>query len=230
MKQSLLRLLCAGLLMALALAASMGMLSAATDPDSPAPEPEAPRVNHSEHTQALWMRMVIVSQDQEIRLCRPDGSLLQTLYSNEEGQSATDLLEPGEYLAVSQQSRVAFLLEENASISVLRGNGWSDGEVLYLSGADNASLTLRRKIDAAELSESTLWIEYVLEGAGIRRHQILCCTEEGDYTLLFLGLPSGTYSLYENGIARARIVLHGNDAQQTLELSAHATLLTTPQT
>lgn len=225
MKRSTLRILCAGLLMTLTLAASMGIIGAAMDPAPPAVIISEPTAATDATEGSLWVRMVMVSALPEIRLCRPDGVLLQSLKTNERGQAATDLLQPGEYLAVTDDSRVSFRLNENASITVLEGNGWSDGELLYLSGADVGTLTLRRCISPAEAAQGSGWIDYTLQRSGSERHQVLRFEAAGTYELVFYGLACGSYDLCENGVVRARIVITRSAADATLELTENEVLL-----
>lgn len=226
MKQPVLRLLCAALLMLLTLFASLGMLgTAVAQEDTPPTETEGAQVC-AVPLSSVWVRMVIISSSSEVRLCRPDGALLQTLCPNSDGQCATDFLEPGEYLAVSADSRVAFRLNENASITVLSGNGWSDGELLYLSGKHNAVIVITRTLEASEVTAASDWLIFTLEGCGIRRRQVLRSGEAGSYTVTFYGLAAGSYTVYENDIVRARIILPDNSATATLSLTAHEALLT----
>ncbi|MBQ7871448.1 MAG: hypothetical protein IJ357_04845 [Oscillospiraceae bacterium] len=225
MKRSTLRILCACLLMALPLAASMGVIGATRAPTAPPAATAAPTAATEPTEGALWVRMVIVSPLPELRLCRPDGVLLQTLHTNGRGQAATDLLEPGEYLAVSADSRVRFRLNENASITVLEGNGWSDGELLYLSGEDTGTLTLLRSISPAEAAEGPGWMDYTLRRSGTERHQVLRFETAGTETLIFRGLACGSYDLLENGVTRARIVITKSAPDVTLELTESEALL-----
>ena len=226
MKRSTIRIICAFLLMVLTLAGSMGMIGAAV---SPAPEPSTvPTVIGSPAAadETLWVRMMMVSEVPDIRLCRTDGALLQELSTNDAKQAATDLLQPGEYLAVTAESRVTFRLNSNASITVISGEGWTDGEILYLTGSDVGTLRLQRIINSSELEGGNGWLDYVLVRSGSEHRQVLRFDTAGLHELMFYGLPYGSYSLYENGIFRARIIITKTAPDAVLELTENEVLLT----
>jgi len=68
-------------------------------------------------------------------LCGNDGTVLQELTFDRNGQAAAGPLYPGRYHVKAAGLSVSFTLLHNASLSRAEGDGWTDGELLYLQAA-----------------------------------------------------------------------------------------------
>ena len=179
MKQSALRIACAGLLMALAVAVSAVSIGAA--------------VSDKQRTTPMWVRMAVRTEkgSEQVQLFAADGTLLQSLKTDATGAAFTELLEAGEYYAVTADSCTRFCLRENAASEVLGGCGWSDGEQLYLTGAQIGTV----RIEGAAQGD---WLDFVLTDGAHRRREVVYCKTE-TISCVFEGVPYGTYTLSEGG-------------------------------
>ncbi len=213
MKQSALRICCAFLLMGIALTVSAGTIGAVfANETEKTPEAELAAA------EPLWVRMVLIADKPvgRIRICSADGMPLQTLTPDSEGRALSELMEPGTYLAFTQYGCAEFLLRENASVEVLSGCGWSDGEQLHLTDAQVGTVT----IEAPRPETAEGWLDFVLTDGDFRRREVVwfapdeervCCT--------FAGVPFGTYVLEKSGVEQCNVVLTAEMPELSLTLS-----------
>lgn len=144
-----------------------------------------------------------------IDLLTPNRTLLQRLTVDERQEAVAEAIPPGKYIAENDNlGSVLFLLHENASLSVLGGSGWTDGEILYLSDQEIGTLYVLCYVPVSSVSpEDGLCCTYSLIGEQYASDRILRFTVEtaqkdGYYvqSCIFAGLSEGTYTLAENGI------------------------------
>lgn len=99
-------------------------------------------------------------------------------------------LEPGQrYTAVGAGGTTAsFYLEENASLSNVTGDGWTDGELLHLDWETRCTLRILRAANTEGM--------YTLKGADYQETKLLYTAEgAGQARAVFSGLLPGTYTL-----------------------------------
>lgn len=99
-------------------------------------------------------------------------------------------LEPGQRYTVTTDGglETAFYLEDNAAVSNVTGNGWTDGEQLHLDTETRCTLRILRAGGAECL--------YTLTGQGIAEQRALYTSEGGSQAqAIFAGLEPGTYTL-----------------------------------
>ncbi len=174
--------------------------------------PNIPEVLTREKADDGTVRMMIhaeeLPQNSIIEITTPGRTVLQTLTVNAQHEAVTNGLQPGQYLAISQQiGAVLFALHDNASVAVLGGNGWSDGEAVYMTTEQTGTVQVKRYINVdAVTADQVLCYTYTLSGQGITTDHILRFTtassQAGGYyagTCTFGGLAEGSYELWENG-------------------------------
>ena len=198
MKRSGKRICSACLLLGIALALSVGlmrMLSA--------------DVSSAQEEAYVWARLMLRADPsvREIRLYDEDGKPLQTLQANK-GAAVSGLLEPGVYFAVTELGCTEFTLHKNASVSVTRGCGQTDGERLRLTDEQTGTVTVERFAADRELTEDGGWMDYALVGDQTRLREVVRCTKPEELlTCVFEGVPYGQYVLEENGAAQCSVTV-----------------------
>lgn len=200
MKGSGKRILSACLLLGIALAASIGLISALTADASSA---------SAEEDTYIWVRLLLNADPAvgEIRLYDRDGKPLQTLQTVN-GAAVSGLLPPGVYFAATELGCTEFALREDAAVSVLCGCGWSDGERLCLTSEQVGVVTVERFADGAEIAEDGGWMDYALVSGERRLREVVRCTQPQELlTCVFRGVPYGEYVLEENGVAQCRVTV-----------------------
>lgn len=222
MHKSAIRIACAFLLLTVALASGVGLISAVfaengTDaaPPAPASSPSSPDL--------VLVKLLIVA-DPEIRrveLLRADGTSLQTLAPDAEGMAVTAPLQPGRYTAASDLGRVEFTLFENASVATGDGCGWTDGEQLHLTRAQVGTVTVVRRLAPGDAVASDGWLDFTLMGGGyydraVARRQSSMQTE---VRCTFYGVPYGDYVLSENGTQRTEVTVSAQEAHPQVTLT-----------
>ena len=218
MKRSVLRVTCACLLLTIALASSVGLISAVFA------RPAAPAVESTAAKPDLVLVRLLVKADagiSPVTLQAANGTVLESLKPDAEGEAVTQPLQPGEYAAVFDGGRVEFTLHENASITTGEGCGWSDGEQLHLTRAPVGSVTVYRTFSADEPALTGGWVDYTLMGGGyydraVLRAQSVVQTES---SCTFFGVPYGSYVLSENGVQRAEVEVTSENPHPSLHLS-----------
>lgn len=226
---------CVLLLVAVAGGATAGIVSSAVaEAKEPSPQlqtesqsPRSPNISQTlarEKADLLLVRMMIraeeLTEGSTIEIMTPSRSIVQTLTVNERHEAVTSGLEPGQYLAVSEQiGGVLFSLHENASVAVIGGSGWSDGEMVYLTTQQTGTVRVCRYVakDAVDAADGT-WYTYSLLGQDYASDRIVHITmeseqEAGDYLqcCTFSGLPEGVYTLWENGTELQTVEVRAGD-------------------
>ena len=193
MKKSAVRAACAGLLMLIAVAVSVGTIGAVfSDNEEQSPEEKAPAKS--------WARVAMLGKEEVQNLCLYDstGSPLQKLTTDENGRAVSGLLEAGSYFAVTPAGCTAFTLKENASVAVTGGCGWSDGEILHLTSEQVGNVTVVCAVTDEQVK--TGWLDLVLTDGTLRRREVVYCREAGETVQCsFSGIPYGSYRLEESG-------------------------------
>lgn len=173
MKQSILRTVCAFVLMAIALGVAIGILAGA--------KPSEPVY--------VWQSVTFASA-QDVQLYSEDGIHLQTLIADETRHMTSRLLPEGRYYAFSDEVCVEFMLYEDRSMIVEGGCGWTDGKILHLTDEPVGNVRVEF------LSERSTFYTFTLTGGSFCRRQIVK-TEEGESVCCeFFGVPYGTYLLF----------------------------------
>lgn len=140
------------------------------------------------------LRMLIVTEPErageQICVRLPDGSLVERVVVSESGEAVTDGLCAGQYLLEAEGlGRSLVSLRENASVAVLDGAGWSDGEMIHLTDRFAGFLHL---VCYGETGDHH---EFVLEGVENGQREISFSTPEA-IGLLFTGLGEGSHRLF----------------------------------
>ena len=209
-----LRLLCAAAVFLMA-GLSPAMLSVREE--EPAPTAPAAGWYVSVGSQVLLPGDQVVFYDR-------DGQEADRQTADADGDLAAGPLAPGEYSTWQERlGTVRFRLEENGAVTALEGNGWADGERLWLTEGPVSSLrvtvgTERLMIDGRLL---TLTLE---QEDGITRQQSVYISLDsqavnGVYTrtCLFDGLPPGLYVLRCEGVS-LELAVHTRPVECALDV------------
>lgn len=218
MKRSVLRVTCACLLLTIALASSVGLISAVFA------RPAAPAVESTAAKPDLVLVRLLVKADASISsvaLQTANGTVLESLKPDAEGEAVTQPLQPGEYAAVFDGGRIEFTLHENASVTTGEGCGWTDGEQLHLTRTPVGSVTVYRTFSADEPALTGGWVDYTLMGGGFYDRAVLRAQSvvQTESSCVFFGVPYGSYVLSENGAQRAQVEVTSENPHPSLHLS-----------
>lgn len=201
MKRSVIRLCSAILLMLIALSVSAAAIGAISSQDKP--------IDTAADTY-VWVKLLFATEPrvEEILLFSADGMPIQRLATDENGSAVSELLITGKYYAFTAQGCTEFTLHENASVTADGGCGWSDGEILHLTGAEVGTVTVERAAKPELLTQNGGFLDYTLKNDTFERRQVVRCTaSSGILTCTFEGIPYGTYVLEENGVSRCRVTV-----------------------
>ena len=218
MKRSVLRVTCACLLLTIALASSVGLISAVFA------RPAAPAVESTAAKPDLVLVRLLVKADagiSSVALQAANGAVLESLKPDAEGEAVTQPLQPGEYAAVFDGGRIEFTLHENASVTTGEGCGWTDGEQLHLTRTPVGSVTVYRTFSADEPALTDGWVDYTLMGGGFYDRAVLRAQSvvQTESSCVFFGVPYGSYVLSENGAQRAQVEVTSENPHPSLHLS-----------
>lgn len=218
MKRSVLRVTCACLLLTIALASSVGLISAVFA------RPAAPAVESTAAKPDLVLVRLLVKADagiSSVALQAANGAVLESLKPDAEGEAVTQPLQPGEYAAVFDGGRIEFTLHENASVTTGEGCGWTDGEQLHLTRTPVGSVTVYRTFSADEPALTGGWVDYTLMGGGFYGRAVLRAQSvvQTESSCVFFGVPYGSYVLSENGAQRAQVEVTSENPHPSLHLS-----------
>ena len=218
MKRSVLRVTCACLLLTIALASSVGLISAVFA------RPAAPAVESTAAKPDLVLVRLLVKADagiSSVTLQAANGTVLESLKPDAEGEAVTQPLQPGEYAAVFDGGRIEFTLHENASVTTGEGCGWTDGEQLHLTRTPVGSVTVYRTFLADEPALTGGWVDYTLMGGGFYDRAVLRAQSvvQTESSCTFFGVPYGSYVLSENGAQRAQVEVTSENPHPSLHLS-----------
>lgn len=218
MKRSVLRVTCACLLLTIALASSVGLISAVFA------RPAASAVESTAAKPDLVLVRLLVKADagiSSVTLQAANGAVLESLKPDAEGEAVTQPLQPGVYAAVFDGGRVDFTLHENASVTTGEGLGWTDGEHLHLTRTPVGSVTVYRTFLADEPALTGGWVDYTLMGGGFYDRAVLRAQSvvQTESSCVFFGVPYGSYVLSENGAQRAQVEVTSENPHPSLHLS-----------
>ncbi len=211
MKRSGKRIICACLLLGIALAVSVGLISAISADSGSAP---------SEKETYFWVRLPIRADSavEEIRLYDRDGNPVQTLRATN-GAAVSGLLQPGDYFAATALGCTEFTLHENASVSVNRGCGRSDGNRLCLTNEPVGTVTVERFTPGPGSADDGGWVDYTLVSETARLREVVRRTDGQEVlTCTFEGVPYGDYVLEENGVAQCRVTVDEGSPEVAVSL------------
>ena len=216
MQKKAARLCCAILLMAVAIAASMGLMSAVFA----AQNLRVPEEAETETQPVLMLVRVLFCTDGEtgeITIQDETGRELQRLIPGKDGSAVSARLEPGRYRAVTALGEAVFTLLPNASVRAESGPCWSDGEQLHLSAVPVGSVTVLRSLAAGE----QCCMEFTLtDDGGFERRAVVYPDGAGSARCSLFGVPLGTtYSLLENGILRTTVTLTADEPDRLIRLA-----------
>lgn len=201
MKRSVIRICSAVLLMLIALSVSAATIGAISSQDKP--------IDASTDAY-LWVKLLFATEPraEEILLFSADGSPIQKLTTDANGNAVSELLIPGKYYAFTAQGCTEFTLKENASVTADGGCGWSDGEILHLTSAEVGTVTVERAAKAELRTQNGGFLDYTLKNDTLERREVVRCTASGGIlACTFEGVPYGTYVLEENGVPRCRVTI-----------------------
>lgn len=207
MQKKAARLCCAILLMAVAIAASMGLMSAVFAAQS-LRTPDIQAAEAPTEAPLMLVRVLFCTDGEisEITIQDEAGQELQRLIPGRDGSAVSARLEPGRYRAVTTLGEAVFTLLPNASVRAESGPCWSDGEQLHLTAVPVGSVLVQRSLAAGEQG----CLEFTLtdnDGAGNARCSLF-------------GVPLGTtYALLENGVQRATVTLTADEPEQLVRLA-----------
>lgn len=220
MKRSVMRVTCAFLLLTIALASSVGLISAVfARPAAP------PTVESRAKKPDLVLVRLLIKADADISsvvLQTADGTVLQTLIPDAEGEAVTQPMQPAAYTAVFDGGRVDFTLHENASVTTGEGFGWTDGEQLHLTRTPVGSVTVYRTLSADEPALAGGWADYTLMGGGYYDRAVLRVQSvvQTEASCTFFGVPYGRYVLSENGVQRTEVEVTAENPHPEIRLGA----------
>ena len=192
MKRGVLRLFSACLLLGIALCLTIGALSASAGRE---------RV-------CLRLAVQLPEPGAWLRLCRPDGTPLQMLTADAGGQAVSELLEPGDYLAVTDYGRAVVRLEQTG-LRVRSGCAAVCGGRLTFDTVSRGTVIVQR----SETEQAGT--EYLLRGGD---YEARIRPETGQTSCRFESVPYGVYTLYEDAAARATVIVGAGSPEVTLLL------------
>ena len=161
MQKKAARLCCAILLMAVAIAASMGLMSAVFAAQS-LRTPDIQAAEAPTEAPLMLVRVLFCTDGEisEIIIQDEGGQELQRLIPGRDGSAVSARLEPGRYRAVTTLGEAVFTLLPNASVRAESGPCWSDGEQLHLTAVPVGSVLVQRSLAAGEQG----CLEFTLHG------------------------------------------------------------------
>ena len=169
MKRSILRIVCASLLMLTALTVTVGIFAAP-----------------QEEEEICVCQSVRVAAGQAVEILEADGTTVQTIIP-EGGFAQSILLPVGRYFVRSGEYCAEILISDKR-ISAKSG-GWTEGNTLYLTSEPTASVRVEFPSEAA-------FYTFYLQGAD-KTHRKTVRGYAGETGVCeFFGLPYGMYALY----------------------------------
>ena len=215
MQKKAARLCCAILLMAVAIAASMGLMSAVFAAQS-LRTPDIQAAEAPTEAPLMLVRVLFCTDGEisEITIQDEGGQELQRLIPGRDGSAVSARLEPGRYRAVTTLGEAVFTLLPNASVRAESGPCWSDGEQLHLTAVPVGSVLVQRSLAAGERG----CLEFTLtDNEGFERRAVVYPDGAGNARCSLFGVPLGTtYALLENGVQRATVTLTAVSSNQDL--------------
>ena len=218
MQKKAARLCCAILLMAVAIAASMGLMSAVFAAQS-LRTPDIQAAEAPTEAPLMLVRVLFCTDGEisEIIIQDEGGQELQRLIPGRDGSAVSARLEPGRYRAVTTLGEAVFTRLPTASVRAVSGPCWSDGEQLHLTAVPVGSVLVQRSLAAGEQG----CLEFTLTGNdGFERRAVVYPDGAGNARCSLFGVPLGTtYALLENGVQRATVTLTADEPEQLVRLA-----------
>lgn len=203
MKPSVLRVCSAFLLMAIAIAVSLGMMAAAVGEEK----------QDEQSPDCVWIHLPLrTSPGRQIRLYSSNGLPAGVLQADENGCAVTGPLPAGSYYAVTEDCCCVFSLSETAQVLPLGTCGRFDGQALHLTGENMGSITVTARAEGED------WLEYTLSDGSGHSYQMLRQRPVGVVSCVFSAVPYGSYRLEENGIFQCNVILSGENPNITVSL------------
>lgn len=194
MKRSVLRTVCAFLLMGIALSAVIGFFAAGKE----------------ETTVFAWQRVRFAGEN-EISLYDENGALVQKLTPTD-GFASSKLLPAGRYYAFSGQVCTVFFLHDDCTITLEGGCGWTDGQTLHLTNEPVGTVR-------AEFVAKQPYYTFSLVGTAFSEQKTVHTSIGQTVSCEFLGIPYGTYKLYRGDEAVGSICISESTPNITLALT-----------
>lgn len=184
MKESVLRIICAVLLLFIGMGILAGVILAM---------PEKENVT-------AWTKITFQTRgEQTLTLYNQDGVLVDTIKTGKDGKCTTDLLEEGVYYGVCKEGLVSFSLnaygieQATGAARITEKNG-----LTFSSDSQPGEV---RIYGSARMAVCT----YELVSAEYRCSRTLHCREGKTIECIFDSLPNGDYTLTENGRTLCRV-------------------------
>ncbi len=150
-----------------------------------------------------------------VTLLSDTGELLQEVTASETGDATFYEVPPGRYQISSGSTSGVFQLAENAAVTALSGDLWSDGELLHLSEGAAVHLDLRFFVPAAQRGRVVTVTLIARDGTDY--HRSLVAGEPGWYEVAYDNLSPGCYRVKISGRIRCTIRVDP-DKEQEIEI------------
>ena len=196
MKQSVLRMLCAVLLLLLAVGIMAGAIAA---------------IAGRQEVQSFSSVGFRLEQGQDLRIYNREGKCITHLRADRQGFCTSGMLEEGEYYAACHKGMVYFRIDAHGLAQVGGAAQEREEGILSFATADRGSVHI-------ETEAKGQWYTYELFSQGDSRQQVLRCEEGQMIRCSFEDLPLGTYSLEENGRFLCTVELTEESPHATVNL------------
>ncbi|MBQ2445747.1 MAG: hypothetical protein II272_04830 [Oscillospiraceae bacterium] len=196
MKQSVIRMLCAVLLLLLGVGILAGAIAAVTGQKE---KQRAYKVDFS------------LRPGEELRLYDEKGSCIAQMWADSQGLCTSGLLETGDYYGACTAGMVYFRIEDEGLTQVGGAATRKEEGVLSFRRVEKGSLTV-------ETVARGQWYTYELFSSLDSRQRVLRCREGEQLRCSFEDLPLGIYRLEENGRFLCTVELTEEEAHRTLHL------------
>ena len=145
-----------------------------------------------------------------------------------DGETLTMAMPPGDYyLQREDGTQIGFRLAQNASLRMVGGNGWTDGEILYLENEPGCSIQVVCWLSQAEFESGQYeicWLNLrrgeVVESTALHFVPELAPEDNGYYrsSCSFQGLVPGTYMLERDGQLAATVTVTAEEPEYMVVL------------
>lgn len=176
MNRTILRCLCACLLMGIATVVVAGVFAA----------------QRYEKKVYVWQSIRFATQE-PIELYDENGALLQLLEPTD-GIAVSKLLPQGAYLAQTQSGTTRLYLHDDRSVTVEGSFGYADGATVHLSKEKTGCV-------AVEFLARQEFYTFYLKGQGVTKKQTIRTGIGSKAKCEFVGVTYGTYTLWRDGEA-----------------------------
>lgn len=149
----------------------------------------------------------------DVTIETPAGLPVASLRTDFQGQTVTEPLGPGRYLARWPEGRVCFTWDKDRQLTVQYGQAWAEDGCLHLGQDGRGAVTV-----FSPASDYATVYYYDLVGPEFCQTLAVCYDPEdpegGSATLY--GVPAGSYRLLENGENRAWVTVAEGEVQITV--------------